>query len=230
MPDKETTAAVAPKQPASESSRIDPLSNVVNRNIFYRDGYRALLKIGVMQTIGLLVLSGALLIMFLSVETRYVYFATTSDGRIINLVGLNEEYRSRADVISWAAGTAQKVMRFNYQDYRQHMQEVAQNFTVTGWESFTRAMKDSRTLDAVEARKLMVSMEVQSAPEIKRSFVDDNGVYTWDIQFPVAIKYEGVNAPANMETTLILRIVRVSTLQNPGGIGIEQWISTERKR
>jgi len=202
----------------------DALSTVLSRNAFYRDGYRMLLRVSVLQGVVILLLMTTIIGMILTVETRYVYFATTSDGRIINIVPLNEQYRSRADVIAWAAGTAQNVLRFDYRDYRHRLQQSASSFTPSGWESFTKALKESRVLEALEARKLVVSLQVEAAPEIKNSFVHD-GIYTWYLQFPATIKFEGNDPPAPMHVSLILQVVRVSTLQNPDGISIEQWIA-----
>jgi len=202
----------------------DAIATVLNRNAFYRDGYRLLLRISIIQGVILVLLVGAIVTLLLSMETRYVYFATTSDGRIISIVPLSEPYRSRADVIAWAAGAAQDTMRFNYNDYRQSLQKSASNFTPSGWESFMKAMKEARILEAVDARKLLISMQIEAAPEVKSAFVRD-GVFTWYLQFPVTIKFEGNDPPAPMHANLILQIVRVSTLQNAAGIGIEQWIA-----
>src|SRR5262249_2868969 len=152
--------------------------------------------------------------------TKHIYFATTSDGRIINIVPLNEPYRSQADVVAWAAGTAQNVIRFGYHDYRERLQQVSGSFTPTGWESFTKGLKESNTIQACSARKLVVTMDIEAAPEIKNAFVK-NGVYTWYLQFPVTIKFDGEQPPAAIRTQLLLQIVRVSTLQNPEGISIE---------
>ncbi len=207
----------------------DAIATVLNRNAFYRDGYRMLLRISIIQGVILVLLVAAIVTMLLSMETRYVYFATTSDGRIIEIVPLSNPYRSRADVIQWAAGAAQKVMRFSYNDYRQRLQEAANNFTPSGWESFTKAMKEARILEAVEARKLVISMDIEGAPEIRSAFVRD-GIYTWYLQFPVTIKFEGNDPPSPIRATLILQIVRVSTLQSPEGISIEQWIATTSNR
>ena len=203
----------------------DAVATVLNRNAFYRDGYRLLLRVSVIQGIILVLLVAAIVAMLMSMETRYIYFATTSDGRIINIVPLSEPYRSRADVISWAAGAAQNVMRFGYNDYRQRLQQAASNFTPTGWESFTKAMKEARILEAVESRKLVVAMEIEAAPEIKSAFVRD-GIYTWYLQFPITIKFDGNDPPSSIHAMLIMQIVRVSTLQNPEGISIEQWIAS----
>jgi len=202
----------------------DAIATVVNRNAYYRDGYRLLLRISIVQGIIILLLIGGLISLALSMETKRIYFATTADGRIINIVPLNDPFRSNAEVVSWTAGTVQSVLRFGYHDYRQHLQKVSVNFTPSGWESFTKALKEARIIDAVEACKLLVTLDVQAAPEIKNTFVKD-GVFTWYLQLPISIKFSGNEAPASINAKLLLQIVRVSTLQNPDGIGIEQWIA-----
>lgn len=205
----------------------DAISTVLTRNAFYRDGYRLLLRISILQGVVIVLLVSTIVAMVLSIDTRYVYFATTTDGRIINIVPLNEPYRSRGEVVAWASRHAQDVMLFGYNDYRQRLQKASTNFTSTGWESFTKAMKEARILEAVEARRLTVSMQIGAAPEVKNAF-EKNGIYTWYLQFPVVIKFDGENPPNDMSATLVLQIVRVSTLQNPDGISIEQWIAVPR--
>jgi hypothetical protein len=163
----------------------------------------------------------------LSIQVKEVYFATTSDGRIINIVPLNEAYRSQAEVVDWARSTAQSVMRFDYSDYRDRLQASSSNFTPTGWDSFSKALKDSSTIEAISARKLVVKLDVNAAPEIKNAGVSPKtGVYTWYLQMPITIRYDGVESLPSVTANLLLQIVRVSTLQNPDGISIEQWVVT----
>lgn len=202
----------------------DAVATILNRNAFYRDGYRLLLRLSIIQGAVIVLLVAGIISLLLSIETKRIYFATTSDGRIINIVPLDEPYRSQADVISWAAATAQNVMRFGYHDYRARLQQVQGDFTTTGWDSFSKALKESNILEAIEARKLVVTMDIDAAPEIKKEF-NNNGVYTWYLQFPVTIKFDGDEPPGAIHTMLLLQIVRVSTLQNPDGISIEQWIT-----
>ncbi len=205
----------------------DAVDTILSRNAFYRDGYRLLLRISLVQGAVIALLIAALIAMILSVETRHVYFATTADGRIIQIVPLNEPLRSRADVISWAAGRAQEIMRFGYNDYRQRLQQASANFTPSGWESFTKALREARIIEAVEARKLTVEMEIGGAPEIKLA-TEKDGVYTWYLHFPVTITFDGNAPPAPIQANLLLQVVRVSTLQNPEGISIEQWIAAPK--
>jgi intracellular multiplication protein IcmL len=201
----------------------DAVLTIVNRNAFYRDGYRLLLRVSLIQTCIIALLISSIVGLVLTIKPRSVYFATTSDGRIINIVPLNEAYLSNAQVIAWAASTSQNVMRFGYNDYRDRLQQSASNFTQTGWDSFNKALKDANFIEAVENRKLVVSMDVNAAPEIHNTFLR-NGVYTWYVEFPVTIKFDGNQPPSPISTTLHLQIVRVSTLQNPEGISIEQWV------
>jgi intracellular multiplication protein IcmL len=204
-------------------SAKDAVSTIMIRNAFYRDGYRFLLRVSIVQIVVIALLICTIAGLFMSMKTKSVYFATTSDGRIINIVPLNEPYLSPAQVIAWTASTAQNVMRFGYYDYRDRLQQSASNFTATGWESFNKALKEASFLDAIQARKLVVTMEINAAPEIQSAF-ERNGVYTWYVRLPVTIKFDGDQPPQSIDTTLRLQIVRVSTLQNPDGVSIEQWV------
>ncbi|MFA4994572.1 MAG: DotI/IcmL/TraM family protein [Bdellovibrionales bacterium] len=203
----------------------DAVATILNRNAFYRDGYRLLLKISLVQAFVIILLVLSIVGLSLAMKTRSVYFATTSDGRIINIVPLSEPYLSTAQVIAWTAATAQNIMRFGYHDYRDRLQQISSSFTPTGWTSFNKALKEANFIDAIQARKLVVTMDINAAPEIQNAF-DHNGVYTWYVQFPVTIKFDGNLPPQPINTMLRLQIVRVSTLQNPDGISIEQWVPT----
>ncbi len=149
----------------------DAIATVLNRNAFYRDGYRLLLRISLIQTIVIGLLAVGIISLFLTVHVKQIYFATTADGRIINIVPLNEPYRSPAEVIAWAASTAQNVMRFGYFDYRTRLQQVASDFTDTGWTAFNNALKEANIIEAIEQRKLVVTMDINAAPEIKNALV-----------------------------------------------------------
>lgn len=205
----------------------DAISTVLNRNAFYRDGYRLMLRISIIQLSVVVLLIATIVGLVLTIQTKHIYFATTSDGRIIPIVPLTDEYRSKAEVITWAAETSRNVMSFDYADYRTRLQEASYSFTSTGWDSFNKALKDSNLIEAVKGRKLVVSMEIRAAPEIISAGVRA-GRYTWDVRFPVLIKLEGSESPQPTLADLLLRIVRVSTLQNADGISIEQWVTVTK--
>ncbi len=209
------------------SATRDALATVMNRNAFYRDGYRLLLKIALIEAFAIIVLVASLTATVLSFEPKHTFFATTADGRIINIIPLNEPFQSRNNVIAWAADVTKRVMEFGFHDYRKRLQDVSSNFTANGWETFTKALEQSRILEAVEARKLVVTAQVNQAPQLLEEGVV-NGVYRWILRFPVTISFQGEQPPQPMRVNLTLVVVRVSTLQTPNGIGIEQWIGVPR--
>ncbi|NBX74493.1 MAG: hypothetical protein EBQ89_09390, partial [Alphaproteobacteria bacterium] len=107
--------------------------------------------------------------------------------------------------------------------YQMRLQDVAPNFTNRGWESFLKALRESRRLQAIRERRLIMDVEILAAPEVVRQG-DLNGIYTWVLRVPISVKFEGDGAPPSVETELRMTAVRVSTLQSPRGVAIEQWI------
>ncbi|MGB4101407.1 MAG: DotI/IcmL/TraM family protein [Alphaproteobacteria bacterium] len=201
----------------------DAVQTVLSRNSFYRDGYRLLLRISLMQTIAIIILIGGLIALWLSSKVEHVFFATTSDGRIINVVPLNQPYVTDGTLVAWVADTSKRVLSLSFHDYRQRLQDVAFNFTPKGWESFTKALKDARILELIEDRKMVSELTIEAAPEIIKKG-ELNGTYYWVMQMPVILMFKGENSPQNIRGMLHLTVSRVSTLQHPKGVGIEQFL------
>lgn len=206
----------------------DAVQTVLNRNNFYRDGYRLLLRVSLIQTITLLVLVGGLVTMAISTKIEHVFFATTADGRIINIVPLNEPYITDGSLVAWMADTSKRILSLSYHDYRQRLQDVAFNFTPKGWDSFARALKDARILELIEERKMVTELSIEHAPEIiKRGVI--GGTYSWTMQMPITLAFNGEIAPQTINGTLHVTVNRVSTLQHPKGVGIEQILIESNK-
>jgi intracellular multiplication protein IcmL len=201
----------------------DAIATILNRNAFYRDGYRLLLRISMIQLVVIVVLAVCIASLVFTVHTQKIYFATTSDGRIISIVPLNEPFRTDGEVITWAARTARDVMSFDYKNYNEHLQQAMNSFTDPGWASFKKALQESSIIEAVTSRKLVVSLDVLQAPEISAGRVE-GGVFTWHMKFPVTIKFDGAEPPQPISTQLVLTVVRVSTLVDPVGISIQQMV------
>ncbi|MBI1273797.1 MAG: type IV secretion protein IcmL [Alphaproteobacteria bacterium] len=207
----------------------DAVQTIVNRNAYYRDGYRLMLRLSIILALVILVLTGSLIGMIVTTNVQHVFFATTSDGRIMPIVPLSDSFISRGDLVSWVADTTKRVMQFGYHDYRERLQDSAQYFTADGWESFTKSvLKEARIIETITARRLVVDAEIDAAPEVVAEG-NNNGIYTWVVRVPITVKYMGDKAPAEQRLDLQLTIVRVSTLERSKGIGIKQWIAAPRQ-
>lgn len=204
-----------------------PLVTIVTRNEFYRDGFRNLIKIAALQGIVIIGLILTLIVYINNNVSQDRYFATTADGRIMQLQPLDRPNLDTPALMSWVATAAAEVMTFTYTDYQKRLQQASRHFTKIGWETFTTAMQKSRILDSVQAQAQLVSAQPKSAPVLMSEGIL-GGKYRWVIQMPLQVTYR--NGANTRSDTLQLNLVveRVPSLENPYGVGIAQWIATSK--
>jgi intracellular multiplication protein IcmL len=199
----------------------DALTAVALRNEFYRDGRRRLV-LGLLIT---LVMNLTLLYLLYYVWThppKPRYFPTSLSGRITPLFPLDTPNQLDSSILQWANKAAIAAFSYSYVNYRDELQASSGFFTDVGWTQFLTALKDSNNLEAVKARKFVVSAEATRAPEIVEKGVIE-GRYSWRIQIPLLVTYEGeVQAVQNVVVNML--ITRVPTLNAPSGIGIAQFV------
>lgn len=201
-----------------------PLVTIVTRNEFYRDGFRNLIKIAVLQGVVIIGLILTLIVYMNNAVPHDRYFATTADGRIMQMQPLDRPNLDTPALLSWLATAVSETMSFSYINYQRELQNASKNFTKTGWESFTSALQKSHILDGVRELQQIVTAQPRSAPVLVQSGVL-NGRYRWILQMPLIVKY--TSGKENRTDHLQLRLVveRVPSLENPNGVGIAQWIA-----
>lgn len=217
------TSSNKPSRP-SAGPPPGPLESVVNRNIYYRDGYRNLVKIAVIEGMIILALVVALAITIAVSRPQDRFFATTSDGRLIRMIALNEPNMNDAAIVSWAARASSDVMTFGFHDYQRRLQESSAYFTRRGWQSFTEALDRSRVMEGVQQAQRVVTAAPKSAPVIAQQGLVD-GIYRWVVELPLVVTYQSGTATQSDTVNVQLVIVRVSTLDSPSGVGIQQWVA-----
>ncbi len=203
------------------------LGRVVIRNEFYRDGYRSLLKMTLIQCVVILGLVGAMYYVIKIHQPQHYYFATTEDGRLIPMVPLSQPNLSTPALLSWVAQATTEVMTFGFNDYRRRLQESSRNFTKRGWESFTQALQRSRIIEMVEVNQQIITAAPQGAPALNSEQLVA-GRYQWVVQIPLALTYRSGARTSNTSLLVTVVIVRVPRLESPNGVGIEQWIAESR--
>ena len=204
----------------------DALSTVVTRNEFYRDGYRRLQKIALIEAVAILGLIGVLALTIGASRPKDRFFATTADGRVLQMVPLDQPMLPDARVLSWAAAAATEVMTFGFNDYRKRLQESSKYFTRTGWQTFNDALAKSNLLQMVNQNQQILTAVPSRAPIIARQ-LNYHGVWRWYVQMPLTITYTVANREDSHAQLVTLALVRVSTLDNPDGIAIDQWVAED---
>ena len=203
------------------------MGTVVIRNEFYRDGYRSLLKMTLIQSIVILGLVGAMYYTIKVNQPQNFYFATTEDGRLVPMVPLGEPNLSTPALMSWVAQATTEVMTFGFNDYRRRLQESSRNFTKRGWESFTQALQRSRIIEMVEVHQQLITAAPKGAPILQSEGLVA-GRYQWVVQIPLVLTYRSGTKTSNTGLLVTVIVVRVPRLESSNGVGIEQWIAMAR--
>lgn len=198
----------------------DALEMVALRNEFYKDRQR-------MVVLALLISVAINLVQIFFVVYMYThppaprYFATSISGRITPLFPLNEPNQSDSAVLQWANQAAIASFSYNFVNYRDELQAASAFFTPEGWDQFLTALQQSNNLDAVKAKKMVVSAVATRAPIILQKGLL-NGSYSWRVQMPVLVTFQSASEFSQQNNVVTLLITRISTLNSPRGIGISQ--------
>jgi intracellular multiplication protein IcmL len=204
----------------------DSLTTVVTRNEFYRDGYRRLQKIALAEAVAILGLIIVLAVNVSTMKPKDRFFATTSDGRLLQMVPLDQPDLPTGKLVSWSAAAASEIMTFGFNDYRKRLQESSRFFTRQGWESFNDALQKSNLLQMMNQNQQVLTAVPREAPVVVQEGVV-RGVYRWYVQMPLNVTYQVGNTQENRPQRITLAIVRVSTLETPDGVAIDQWVAED---
>ncbi|KTD32659.1 protein IcmL (DotI) [Legionella moravica] len=200
----------------------DALAVVALRNQFYKDSQRKVI-LALLIAIVVNFILGSMLVYILTHPPAPRYFATTINGRITPLFPLNEPNQSDSAVLQWANQAAIAAFTYNFVNYRDELQASSGFFTADGWDQFLNALQSSNNLDAVKAKKLIVSAVATRAPIILQKGVL-NGSYSWRVQMPILVTYQSASEFTQQNNVVTMLITRVSTLNSPRGIGISQFV------
>ncbi|KTD65834.1 type IVB secretion system apparatus protein IcmL/DotI [Legionella shakespearei] len=200
----------------------DALTVVALRNQFYKDSQRKVILALLVAIIVNIVLA-SMLVYILTHPPAPKYFATSINGRITPLFPLDEPNQSDSAVLQWANQAAIAAFTYNFVNYRDELQASSGFFTADGWDQFLNALQQSNNLDAVKAKKLIVSAVATRAPIILQKGVL-NGNYSWRVQMPILVTYQSASEFTQQNNVVTMLITRVSTLNSPRGIGISQFV------
>lgn len=209
---------------AAARNSVPGLGAIMKRNEYYRDGYRSLQRIALIQSV---VIIGLILAMFFVINVHQPenrYFATTEDGRLVPMITLRQPNLSNPALLSWVAQGATEIMTFGFHDYEQRLQEASRYFTKPGWASFAQALKTSRIIETVQTNQQVVTAAPRSAPIILSESVVE-GRYQWVVQMPMKLTFQSGSKIDTRNWVVVLSIVRMPQLGNPNGLGIQQWIA-----
>jgi intracellular multiplication protein IcmL len=200
----------------------DALTVVALRNKFYKDSQRKVI-LALLVALVVNVILATMLAYMISHPPLPKYFATSLNGRITPLFPLSQPNQSDSAVLQWANQAAIAAFSYNFVNYRDELQAASGFFTPEGWDQFLSALQQSNNLDAVKAKKLIVSAVATRAPIILQKGVL-NGSFAWRVQMPILVTYQSASEFTQQNNIVTMLVTRVSTLNSPRGIGISQFV------
>lgn len=214
---KDEKATPKKKVPQSRS-----LEMIMARNYFYRDNYYRMMAICFWLLLLGFGLGGYIYFQYIS-RPAPKYFATTTEGALIELIPLDQPNLSTNTLLQWTTQAATSAYTYNFVNYRDAFQQARNYFTPEGYKNYLKAIEDSRNLEAVKEKKLVVSSVPTGAPIV----VNEGriaGRYAWQVEMPMLISYQSATEVIRQNIKLTMLIVRIPTLDSPKGIGIAQFI------
>jgi intracellular multiplication protein IcmL len=229
--------ATDPKEQPKEQPAVKPASDGFDtvrglelirlRNYFYRDGYRNTMT-ALLGSIVVNILLIAIVALQYYIRPAPVYFATQTDGKLIEIQPLYEPLVDEEMLLTWASRAGLAAFSYNFLDYQDDLQQMRQYFTPAGFDNYLTALQQSGNLETVLSKRLVVKAVVTEVPVIVQHGLI-KGRYAWKIEIPMLISYVSASETIEQPILLTMLISRVSTQDKPQGIAIAQFVVEDRK-
>lgn len=202
----------------------DQLGVVKLQDNFYHDDFGRVILcfIGLAIAIGLLIAIS--LYLHFTKPTPTTFFVDR-EWRVQGAVPVDQPYLSPPDMLQWVGENLPRAFNFDFNFYNDQLKDAQQFFTPNGWSVFQNHLNNYVSYNYVTSNKLFVSGRAGGAPFILNQGIL-SGRFAWWVQMPVIVKYESYTAGSSKILTMQVLVVRVSTLNNLNGVGIENVIVT----
>lgn len=200
----------------------EELQVVEIRDDFYRDSFGKVVFLiaSIFCAIALLVALSVYLYLDKPVP---IAFHVDDEWRVQPAVPLDQPYLSTPDLLQWVGDVIPKSFAFDFSHYNKQLESISQYFTPEGWKAFLNQLNIYANYNTVQANKMFINSVPTGAPSIVNQGLL-SGRYAWWVQIPINIVYSGQNPPPSRLLTLQVLVVRVSTLNNLTGVGIDNVI------
>lgn len=198
---------------------------VTLKSDFYRDGFTKLLIIAISFIVAIILLIVLSLYIYLN-KPQPIDFIVDSSFRIQGDIPVNQPYKSNAQVLQWVTQSFPNAFNFDFIHYNDQLKSASQFFTSDGWKVFLNQLNIYANYNNVQTNKMFVNGVPAGAPTVISQGLL-TGRYAWWVQIPVNIHYAGYMPSPNRLVTFQVLVVRVPTLNNLNGVGINNVIVTK---
>jgi len=191
---------------------------------YYRNRFRSTLGL---LTLMILVCAGlSVILLFMNAAKEQPrYYATTTTGVVRPLAALSQPMVTQNFLLQWASLATRAAFNLSFVNYEDQLKKAKPFFTESGWAAFNKALKQAKVIETITDSKLVVSAVVSGPPVILNQDVI-RGHYTWRVQLPLLLTYTSASETRKAKLLVTMNIMRVSTLETPAGIQINDFTAT----
>jgi hypothetical protein len=207
-----------------DSSGVTPEHYGADRkkNDYYRHASRAMMLIVNIETYVILTLSLLIIVFITTRQNPDRFYAETADGKTMHLVGLPLPNMGRIMISEWAAKAAGEIMTFGFNDVDARFGKSRKLFTPAGWETFRKAVVQSKLLDQMAESQQVVTTVPAGAPVLKKEGLI-NEKDGWEFEVPILVTFRAGGVKVSRPKTEHMIIEKMPTRDSPNGVGIGQW-------
>jgi intracellular multiplication protein IcmL len=155
-------------------------------------------------------------------RNKQTFFVESISGELKEVFPLTEPNVTPTSLINWITLAVTSAYTLDFYEYEESLADLKEYFTVDGYQNFLNALNASGSLKKIIKDKLIVTaVPIDTAIVLQEGIM--NNVYTWKIQIPLLINYQGASTTSTKKTVAVsVLVIRVPTSQAPKGIGIAQ--------
>lgn len=161
------------------------------------------------------------------IRPQPTFFVDPAQGKTIEVFPLTQPNVTPSSLIKWVTQAVTSSYTIDFYNYQDTIDGLKQYFTNDGYDHFVSAMRNSGSLQKIINDKLIVSaVAIDTAVILQEGIM--NNVYSWKIQIPLLLNYQGASTTSARKTIVANVLVnRVPTDLAPKGIGIAQIVDEE---
>lgn len=215
---------IRPHVPESDLDRqIRDISLSQLRRDDVRIALRKMITLNIVFLAVLVVMVGAMIVVFSMKETRQT-IAMSPDGRIVTPVPLSQPFVNIRTVNQFADEALFMAFQLDFNNYRQQLTRAKPYFTENGFKDFEKSIATENWLQRVISNNEIMTAKSTNTWVIGRQAVGPDGRYFWDVQSPVTVEFIKGKSVRVESGIMTFRMVRVSNIDHPFGVGISQVI------
>lgn len=172
----------------AKKTREGRADRVLVRNLAVMQTHRRVLGLALVATVVAAVsVGGAVAVARHKVPPQYV--PVTADGRLIELLPLNRPNLDEAGIASFTLEAVRAVNTYDYINWRDQLNGAQVYFSPRAWGDYSAQLQSTGTINAVQARKMVVSIQPKGPVKLVNEGIPENGPYQWRVDVPVLISF-----------------------------------------